>query len=96
MKDDLPIRYYGHPDLRMKAKKVEALTPEIVKICEEMLAKMLHHKPRARNKLRQCGFSLLRRHGYTREDSNSLREGFRNFAGLPLVDRLAFSDPRKD
>ncbi len=41
MKDSLPIRYYGHPDLRMKAKRVEAITPEIIQICEAMLAKML-------------------------------------------------------
>ena len=38
---DLPIRYYGHPDLRKKAKEVTAITSEIVKICEDMLAKML-------------------------------------------------------
>lgn len=35
------IRYYGHPDLRAKAKTVEEITPEIVKLCEGMLAKML-------------------------------------------------------
>lgn len=38
---ELPTRYYGHPDLRMKAKPVETITPEIIKICEGMLAKML-------------------------------------------------------
>jgi peptide deformylase len=38
---DLSIRYYGHPDLRIKAKPVEELTPEIVQICEDMIAKML-------------------------------------------------------
>lgn len=37
----LSLRYYGHPDLRVKARPVEALTPEIVKICEEMLETML-------------------------------------------------------
>lgn len=37
----LPLRYYGHPDLRVKAKPVEALTPEIVQICEDMLATMV-------------------------------------------------------
>lgn len=37
----LPVRYYGHPDLRVKAKVVEEITPEIVKICEEMLATMI-------------------------------------------------------
>lgn len=42
MKDsEYRLRYYGHPDLRKKAEKVEAVTPEIVKICEGMLAKML-------------------------------------------------------
>lgn len=35
------LRYYGHPDLRTKAKPVEALTPEVIKICEDMLAKMI-------------------------------------------------------
>ncbi|PIS02983.1 MAG: peptide deformylase [Chlamydiae bacterium CG10_big_fil_rev_8_21_14_0_10_42_34] len=40
-KSDLPIRYYGHPDLRVKAKPVEKITPEIIKICESMLAKMI-------------------------------------------------------
>ncbi len=38
---ELPIRYYGHPDLRVKAKAVQEITPEIVQICEEMLAKMI-------------------------------------------------------
>lgn len=38
---NLPIRYYGHPDLRVKAKPVDEVTPEIVKICEQMLAKMI-------------------------------------------------------
>jgi peptide deformylase len=35
------IRYYGHKDLRSKAKPVEKITPEIVQICEDMLAMML-------------------------------------------------------
>lgn len=39
--EELPIRYYGHPDLRTKAKKVEAITPEIRQICDRMVAKML-------------------------------------------------------
>lgn len=38
---DYALRYYGHSDLRAKAKPVEAFTPEITKICEAMLAKML-------------------------------------------------------
>ena len=37
----LTIRYYGHPDLRVKAKPVEKITPEIVKTCEAMLETML-------------------------------------------------------
>jgi peptide deformylase len=37
----LSIRYYGHPDLRAKAKPVEKITPDIVKICEDMLETML-------------------------------------------------------
>lgn len=37
----LPVRYYGHPDLRKKAKEVEAITPEIVKVVEDMIETML-------------------------------------------------------
>lgn len=37
----LQLRYYGHPDLRAKAKPVEEVTPEIVKICEDMLHTMI-------------------------------------------------------
>ncbi len=37
----LQIRYYGHPDLRMKAKPVEKITLEIVRICEDMLETMV-------------------------------------------------------
>ncbi|HSX10151.1 MAG TPA: peptide deformylase [Chlamydiales bacterium] len=37
----LQLRYYGHPDLRVKAKPVEKITPEIVKICEDMLETLL-------------------------------------------------------
>lgn len=37
----LALRYYGHPGLRIKAKPVAKITPEIVRICEEMLATML-------------------------------------------------------
>lgn len=37
----LKIRYYGHPDLRTKAKPIEVITPEIVQIAEDMLATML-------------------------------------------------------
>lgn len=40
-KAKLPIRYYGHPDLRAKAQPVEALTPEIVQICRDMVEMML-------------------------------------------------------
>ena len=38
---DYEIRYYGHPDLRKKAEKVEKLTPEILEICNQMVEKML-------------------------------------------------------
>ena len=38
---DLILRYYGHPDLRTKAKPIEELTSEIVQLCEAMVAKML-------------------------------------------------------
>ncbi len=37
----LKLRYYGHPDLRAKAKPVEEVTAEIQKICEEMQQMML-------------------------------------------------------
>ncbi len=37
----LQLRYYGHPDLRVKAKPVGEITPEIVQICQNMLATML-------------------------------------------------------
>ncbi len=37
----LSIRYYGHPDLRTKAKPVGEITPEVIRICEEMLETML-------------------------------------------------------
>lgn len=37
----LPVRYYGHPGLREKAKLVETITPEIVKVAEDMLETML-------------------------------------------------------
>lgn len=36
-----PIRYYGHPDLRLKAKAVEEITPSIVQTCEGMVETML-------------------------------------------------------
>jgi peptide deformylase len=39
--EDLPIRYYGHSDLRAKAKAVEKITTEIVQICEQMVSKMI-------------------------------------------------------
>lgn len=37
----LQIRYYGHPDLRTKAKPVETLTPEIVELCQQMVETMV-------------------------------------------------------
>ena len=39
--NQLKIRYYGHPDLRLKAKPVEAITPEITALCEGMVGAML-------------------------------------------------------
>ena len=33
----LQIRYYGHPDLRKKAKPIEEITPEIRKLAEAMI-----------------------------------------------------------
>lgn len=35
-----PIRYYGHADLRQKAKPVEKLTPEVIATCQGMLDTM--------------------------------------------------------
>lgn len=35
------LRYYGHPDLRVKAKPVEEFTPEIEQICKDMVETML-------------------------------------------------------
>lgn len=37
----LTLRYYGHPDLRAKAKPVDEVTPEVVAICKDMLDTML-------------------------------------------------------
>ena len=40
-KAKFPIRYYGHPDLRAKAKPIEILTSKVLQICEEMVEMML-------------------------------------------------------
>lgn len=37
----LQVRYFGHPDLRLKAKPVEKITPEIIELCESMLETMI-------------------------------------------------------
>lgn len=37
----LPLRYYGHSDLRAKAKPVEEITPEVIEICKKMLETMV-------------------------------------------------------
>ncbi len=37
----LSVQYYGHPDLRKKAKPVEEFTPEVIAICKDMLETML-------------------------------------------------------
>lgn len=39
----LPLRYYGHPDLRAKAKPIEEITPEIVQLAEAMIEMMISH-----------------------------------------------------
>lgn len=41
MRTSLSIRYYGHPDLRKKAKAVQSINSEIEEVCQAMLAKML-------------------------------------------------------
>jgi peptide deformylase len=43
MKHRLPLRYYGHPDLRVKAKPVTEFTPELAAICQSMLDTMLSY-----------------------------------------------------
>lgn len=37
----LPIRYYGHPDLRAKASPIEKITPEIIKLAQDMIETMI-------------------------------------------------------
>jgi len=39
----LELAYYGAPVLRQKAKEVEKVTPEIQKLCEDMIETMHHH-----------------------------------------------------
>lgn len=39
----LPIRYYGHPDLRMKAKPIVEVDEEVRKLAADMLETMLSH-----------------------------------------------------
>jgi peptide deformylase len=35
------VRIYGHSDLRVKAKAIDSITPEIVEICERMVETMV-------------------------------------------------------
>ncbi len=37
----LQLRYYGHPDLRVKAKSVDAFNSELQQICQQMVDMML-------------------------------------------------------
>lgn len=37
----LPIRYYGDPILRLKAKPVEKITPEIIQLTQDMIETMI-------------------------------------------------------
>ena len=37
----LPIRYYGHPDLRAKADPVQEITHDIVKLAQDMIETMI-------------------------------------------------------
>jgi peptide deformylase len=37
----LPLRYYGDPILRAKAKPVENITPEIIQLAEDMIETMI-------------------------------------------------------
>lgn len=37
----LRLRYYGHPDLRAKASPIQEITPEIVKLAQDMIETMI-------------------------------------------------------
>lgn len=37
----LPLRYFGHPDLRAKADPIQEITPEIVKLAQDMIETMI-------------------------------------------------------
>lgn len=39
----LSLRYYGHPDLRVKAKHIAEITPEIVQLAHDMVETMIAH-----------------------------------------------------
>ena len=38
---ELPIRYYGDPILRIKAKPVNEITPEIIELAQNMIQTMI-------------------------------------------------------
>lgn len=37
----LPLRYYGHPDLRAKASPIQVITPEIIQLAQDMIETMI-------------------------------------------------------
>lgn len=37
----LPLRYYGHADLRAKASPIQKITPEIVRLAQDMIETMV-------------------------------------------------------
>lgn len=39
----LPLRYYGDPVLRAKAKAIEEITPEILQLAHDMVETMINH-----------------------------------------------------
>ncbi len=39
----LPLRYFGHPELRVKAKPVQEITPEVAQACHDMVQTMLSY-----------------------------------------------------
>jgi peptide deformylase len=39
----LPIRYYGHPDLRAKADPIQEITTDIVQLAQDMIETMIAH-----------------------------------------------------
>jgi peptide deformylase len=39
----LPLRYFGHPDLRARAQEVEEITPDVVEFVADLIEAMVHY-----------------------------------------------------